>query len=101
MQKPMQPNHPVPEQTTVSLGTVISWASANPTNPQSYDIRDQRVHASRLFASRPPPILPLSRTSVWLAFRSSLARCSREERSSASFVLNDLYRFTLELAPVR
>src|SRR5579863_1302322 len=60
-----------------------------------YDVRDQQVRASRSFASRPPPILPLSRTRVWLASRSSFSRCSREECSSASFACKDLYRFTL------
>lgn len=50
-----------------------------------------------LFEPSPPAMFPLSRTSAWLAPRSSIARWSREECSSASFVCKDLYKFTLEL----
>jgi hypothetical protein len=46
-------------------------------------------------------MFPLSRTSAWLASRSSFARRSREECSFASFVCKDLYKFTLELTPVK
>jgi hypothetical protein len=45
-----------------------------------------------------PPMVPLSRTSVWLASRSSFARWSRAECSSESRVCMDLYKFILELA---
>ena len=52
---------------------------------------------SRGFQWSAPPIVPLSRTSVWLASRSSIARCSRVECSSESLVCRDLYKFILEL----
>ena len=44
-----------------------------------------------------PPILPLSRTSDWLASRSSFARWSRADCSSNTLVCRDLYKFILEL----
>ena len=72
----------------------------SPELQQKEDIpRPQRLHSARRdFQWSEPPIVPLSRTSVWLASRNSFARCSRVECSSESLLCKDLYKFILELA---